>query len=174
MPKKEKRRKDKKYRSEEQPAAGIREASLSLTPEEYEALAIMAYAGDWVINSYEVPKNIKKIYKNVKEKVFSQAAKFGKEEMIRYSPEYDYYDLESEFGEDGIAMEFINEYENEVFWDKLLSRLAKRDILREYSREALGEMESVERVRMLMEKEEEYGKIFEKYGLDCVIVNISQ
>lgn len=173
MTQKEKRWKDKKSRSKEQPAAHTQEDCLGLTPEEYEALAIMVYAGDWIINSYEVPKNRKKIYTEVKKKVFSQADKFGKGNMIIHLPKYDLYQLKNEYGEEGIAMKFIEAYENAVFWDELINHLAKRDILHEYGREVLEEMEPAERIRLLMEKEEEYGKIFEEHGLDCNIVNRS-
>ena len=70
----------------------------------------MLYIGDWVINSCKVGEDRENKYAAVYEKVCSQAGKFGKEEIVSYFPGRNSYDLASEYGDDGLAMEFIQEY----------------------------------------------------------------
>jgi hypothetical protein len=148
----------------------IQEVALTLTPEEYETLAIMLYIGDWVINSCKVGEDRENKYAAVYEKVCSQAGKFGKEEIVSYFPGRNSYDLASEYGDDGLAMEFIQEYEDYIFWDELGNRLAKRDLLREYGREAIEKMEPKESIRRLLELEEYYNDVFCNQGLDALVI----
>ena len=157
--------------SAEKPPVG-EEKNLSLSPEEYEALAIMTYISEWVILSHEIgeERKGKKLYRDVKDKVFSQAGKFGKEKMIFYSPEFNMYDLEREYGDEGIATKLIDEYDEEGFWELLTLRLAKRDLWREYGEEGIEKMDRREYFSKMQEKEEMYHDAFCRDGLDALIL----
>ena len=130
----------------------------------------MLYIGDWVINSCKVGEDRENKYAAVYEKVCSQAGKFGKEEIVSYFPGRNSYDLASEYGDDGLAMEFIQEYEVYIVWDELGNRLANRDLLREYGREAIEKMEPKESIRRLLELEEYYNDVFCNQGLDALVI----
>lgn len=151
-------------------SSDIQEAALTLSPEEYEALAVLAYIGDWVINSCELSEDREELYTEVYKKVCSQAGKFGKETMVSYSPENNFYELDSEYGDEGLAMEFIEDFENNVFWDELTSRLAKRDLLREYGIEAIEKMDVIERFMKLQELEASYNDVFCDQGLEALVL----
>ena len=100
------------------------------TKKEYRLLLDIFSIAEWVMNSHKVGDNPKsEPYKKLEQKVFSYAKDFGFENLVMYDkvlnqyfPTRKYEDLETD-------RPFIEEFEEEVFWDELCNRLAQRDLL---------------------------------------------
>jgi hypothetical protein len=62
--------------------------------------------------------------------------------------------------------QYIDEYNSDVFWDELIHRLARRDLIREYGEENVINMS----LEQLIEKEqqfiEKYDEEFAKNGIE--------
>ncbi len=67
-------------------------------------------------------------------------------------------------------MRFIEEFEEDVFWDALANKLAWRDLVQQEGVEVVEKMEFVERGTKLMDLESWYQEEFTENGLTNVKV----
>ena len=81
-----------------------------------------------------------------------------------YEPELKGYFPTREYEEDSDVRKFIEEFENDSFWDELITRLAERDFGKEVG-EGIKEMSVEKRFQRLSELEEKYAEEFEREGL---------
>ena len=91
----------------------------------------------------------------------------GYEDLIEYSSEYDKFFETRKFDESGIQ-DYVDEYDENVFWSELALRLAKRDVIREVEADEIGGDDYLLRV---LHKEELYQDEFYENGLQNVIVD---
>ena len=63
-------------------------------------------------------------------------------------------------------MRYIEEFEDDVFWDALPHRFAVRDLVKQVGEKKFEEMEFVERATKLVELESIYYKELEENGID--------
>jgi hypothetical protein len=135
---------------------------IQLTKEEYRLLLDMLHISDWVMNSHKVEEDPKtQPYKRVEQKIMSYAKEFGFENLVEYDNKYDEYNPTSEFEDLESSMAFIEDYEDDVFWDELCHRLAQRDLIRE---KGLKKIQAMEPMARMLEED----KIAEKYDSEFV------
>ncbi|MCL6614132.1 MAG: hypothetical protein K6U03_05905 [Firmicutes bacterium] len=136
---------------------------INLTPEQYEILIKLVYLGNWVVNGALTPDERLPDFDEVEELVYAQAGGLAEEmglvrdEKGRFFPSAA---LEDEL------MEFIDDYEEDCFWDHLSQRLAYRDLVEELGEEAVEMMPPNERAEALYRHEERYDREFEESGLE--------
>lgn len=76
-----------------------------------------------------------------------------------------------EFEENGLAHTFIDEFENDSFWEELTSRLSERDVINQLgSTDRFEQLPLQERIRLLVEREEFYNEEFVTHGLKHLIL----
>ena len=139
---------------------------IQLSKEEYRLLLDMLHISDWVMNSHKVEEDSKaKPYKQVEQKILSYAKEFGFEDLVEYDNKYDEYSPTCEFEDLVSSTSFIEDYDDDVFWDELCHRLAQRDLIRERGLKEIKEMEPM--ARMVEED-----KIAEKYDSEFVVNGI--
>ena len=63
-------------------------------------------------------------------------------------------------------MRYIEEFEDDVFWETLPHRLAVRDLVSQVGEKGYREMEFEERVSKILDLEEIYNKELEENGID--------
>jgi hypothetical protein len=86
---------------------------------------------------------------------------------MQYDEELEQY-FPTSLLEDGPAMQYIDEYDNDTFWDELTERLVERDVFRELGAGKLRKMTFEERWEAEEPLREKYGIEFEKNGIDNV------
>jgi hypothetical protein len=135
-----------------------RNMKINFTKEQYEGLIKLVYLGNWVVNSYRTNDIIDK-YEDLEQYIFSFFEDFKMDKYIEYDRTIDEYFPTREFEENTEVEEYREEYDNYTFWDELIYRLARRDMIRKYGEAAVLAMAPDE----LMSKEEDF---IEKYEVE--------
>lgn len=89
----------------------------------------------------------------------------GFKHLVEYDPETGQYAPTSTYEEEGAFMDFIDEYDNDTFWDELTDRLAFRDLIRQEGEERVRSMPPEERFEKLCSMRDRYVTEFEQHGL---------
>ena len=144
---------------------------IQLSKEEYRLLLDMLYLSEWVMSAHKVEEEPRaKPYKQVAQKLLSYAKEFGFEDLVEYEKKYDEYAPTRAFEELESSTAFIEDYDDDVFWDELCHRLAQRDLIREKGLKKIKEMEPM--ARMLEEDTiaEKYDSEFIANGIENFII----
>jgi hypothetical protein len=139
--------------------------NISFTPEQYKSLLMLTYLGSWMVNAHKVDPD--KTFDDLGMYNYSFAQSFGIKDLIESTGDGKYYPTKK-FEE--IAEEYLDEYDNETFWDELIDRLADRDFVGKYGQTAIEKMTIEERFSNRDEFEEHYATEFEEHGLDRVTI----
>lgn len=141
---------------------------INFTKKEFEVLLNVVYMADWVIDAHQEGDNDEtKQYRDLEQKIFSYAKEFGLEKYVQWEAKFQNFFPTREL-EDGNAREFIEQFEDDTFWDELTDRLAKRDFIRKYGEEAISKMDVRERFEKFDEFEEKYLLEFEENGIENI------
>lgn len=114
------------------------------TKKQYEALMKMAYLGSWLANACKTGDDRDMEIESIEEYIFSFAKDFGMEEHVEQNEDkkgkvYPTRDFEE------MMSEYIDDYNEENFWDELVHSLSGRDFLEHYGKESIEKMEMSER-----------------------------
>lgn len=140
---------------------------INLTKKQYRSLIDLVHMGDMMVNGIRTTDKVEE-YEELREYIYSFAKQMGCEDIVKYDAKYGMH-FETRDFETGKIQEYISEYDNEVFWTELPSRLADRDIIR--LQKLTGELTDREEwLRKVWAKEEEYQIEFETNGLENVEV----
>lgn len=112
------------------------------TKKQYEALMKMAYLGSWLANACKTGADRDMEIENIEEYIFSFARDFGMEAHVDPDEKGKVYPTR-EFEE--MMSEYIDDYNEENFWDELVHSLSGRDFLEQYGKETIEKMEMSER-----------------------------
>lgn len=141
---------------------------VELSKEEYRNLIDMIQIAEWVMNAHkteEDPSTEK--YSKLEQKIFSFANKMGCENLIEYDKEMNRYFPTKEFDE-GQGMQYIDEYNNDSFWDELLDRIVVRDVIQKIGEKKARELTFEECLEVEEPLREKYSIEFEQNGLDNI------
>lgn len=145
---------------------------IDFTKEEYRRLLDMLTIADWVMSSQRnEPDERVAPYDELQQKIFSVAEEFGFDNLISYDKNLDGYFPTMEFENESLEQTFIEEYNEDCFWDMLAGRLAQRDLMDEHGADTFLAMDPVDRMTMEDNKVDEYLDEFEVNGLDNLRVN---
>jgi|688.fasta_scaffold290548_1 hypothetical protein len=141
---------------------------IHFTKKEYRLLLDMLYIADWVMHSHQlISERGHKEHEALYDKIKSYYREMEAEDIIEYSKETDSYYETREYEEKTLE-EFITPYDEDIFWEELVDRLAKRDVFRKIGIEKYNKMELIERIKTMSEAAEQYENEFEEHGLDRV------
>lgn len=144
---------------------------INFTRKEYRLLIDILEISEWVLNAHSsVEREDTKKYSELIQKIFSYAKQMGYEDLIVYDKHLEGYYATREYEENGEQMRFIEEFEEDVFWDALANKLAWRDLVQQEGVEVVEKMEFVERGTKLMDLESWYQEEFTENGLTNVKV----
>ena len=138
---------------------------IGFTKKEYRALLEMLGIADWVLHAHfaDEPED-RKSYRDLQQRISSFAETFGCGHLIEYDPRLMRYYGTREFEE--VYLQFIEEFEDESFWQDLAARLAERDTARRIDVEKWTLMDRMDRLKEIDRDEEKYWEEFEANGLD--------
>ena len=139
---------------------------INFTKKEYQTLVEMLLVADWVITGHEEEEREEtKPYKELRKKVLSYHKEMGMAKAFEYSPEHDEYFETAAYEVSGPHMRFIDEYDEQVFWEELATRLAERDFVAEEMLRAAGSRSEEERTARLLALTARYEGEFAENGL---------
>jgi hypothetical protein len=138
---------------------------ITLTKKEYLALLDMFEIADWVLHSHKVEEpGETKPYRDLEQKIYGLAEEFGCQRLVEYSgPDARYYP--SRELEEGAAMDFIEAFEEDTFWSRLVEHLAERDLVRELGEQKFAILDRTKRWEKMEALEEKYWEEFEVNGV---------
>jgi hypothetical protein len=142
---------------------------IEISKGEYKILLHILEIADWILTSQKSKDEKRhKPYRKFEQKIFSLADVMGYESLFEYSKDFHEYMPTRKYEDTCSAMKFIEEFENESFWDELIDRLAERDAIREVGDSGFKALEGINRITKVEEHKEKYFDEFEKYGLDRI------
>ena len=134
---------------------------ISLTKDQYENLIKLVFLGDWLVNSFRTDRISD--FDELENHIYSHAQAFGLEKYVLYDEGAKEYFPTDAFEQS--VVDYIEEYDEDNFWDELVHSLGQRDFVRHYGRAAIQKMKFEE----MLEKEapfvQKYADEFEKNGL---------
>lgn len=139
---------------------------IELSQDEYRTLLGILEISNWILFGHhnQDPEDRKK-FRDFEQKIFGYAKEMGFEDLIEYHEEYQEYLPTKQHDDNSEVMPFIDEYENDSFWEELKSRLSYRDTLRKYGQAKLDQMSNKDHFRAQSEFGEKYQAEFEHYGV---------
>ena len=141
---------------------------INLTKKEYRTLVEMIYLSDWVVSAHEIERdNIDKAHVELRKKLLSHYKEMQMEDMIEYSAQDDDY-YETNDYDQYIHEKFIDKYNENIFWEELIDKLAVRDVINNIGMEKYLKLDMLERMHKIGNEKEKYGIEFEKHELNRV------
>ncbi|SHG16086.1 hypothetical protein [Ornithinibacillus halophilus] len=132
---------------------------INITKKQYKLLTELLYLGEWTANSWRTDGDRFKEYEEIVQYFNSFAKDFGFDDVIAYDQSMGDYFHTLEF--EKTVEPFIQENDNEVFWNQLTYRLAKRELNNLKEKPKTQD----EYINKLFEIEEKYEIEFEKNGI---------
>lgn len=133
------------------------------TKEEFKTLLDLVYAGNLLINSMKDSDNKSQPHHEMEQMVFKLAKDYGYEELITFDEEYNEYTPSHVYEKDEMN-DAIDAYEDRVFWEELVVRMARKEALNELGDEN-PDMTSAELRNRQVQLEEYYEDEFIESGL---------
>ena len=139
---------------------------INFTKKEYQLLVTMIEISDWVMNSFNTTDRTDTVdYRSLRNKILSYADEMGMKGC--YEKDGDTYYETFEYEQNSKQSSFIDEYDEESFWQQLVTRLVERDYAQQYGDEEVG-FET--RVQRLTEIEKRYAEEINNFGLSNIII----
>ena len=139
---------------------------INFTKKEYRYLLDLIYLGDWVMTADDVeddPK--KKHHEEITQKIYSFAKDFDCEDLIEYNSDFDKHNETRNFEESEVA-QYLASFEENSFWETLISRLAERDFLKDLPSGGLNALTLDEKFSGIQKHEDKWADEFSKFGIN--------
>ncbi|OGQ48135.1 MAG: hypothetical protein A3I09_04505 [Deltaproteobacteria bacterium RIFCSPLOWO2_02_FULL_47_10] len=142
---------------------------IELTKDEYRRLLIMASIGNIVINGYRTDDIIEEFEKMMNH-LCKYAKDFGETEFVDSKPDEKGIYWET-IRLDDVGHEYLDEYDDEAFWEELADRLASREMEKQHGKGGLAKMSKEESLKKFWEIEEMFNEEFYNNGIDNLQLN---
>lgn len=139
---------------------------INITKREYRLLLDILNIADWVLHAHHVQKPSEtEGHRQLKQRFYSYAKEMGFKNLIEYIPKYEEYFPTAEFEDKSLYMNYIDEFVEDTFWDELIERLVRRDLVREVGEDNFKNMSITERFEKEDPIRQKYEEEFEANGL---------
>ena len=139
---------------------------IDLTNDEYRKLLDLLYLGNWVMTANDTENDeSKKKYEEITQKIYSYAKDFECDELVEFNAEFGEYFETVELEESEVS-QYLQEYDENNFWDTLIMRLAERDYLREITPREFNKLSSEEKITGTQKHEQKWEDEFSKNGIN--------
>ncbi|MDH4201045.1 MAG: hypothetical protein OEV66_11805 [Spirochaetia bacterium] len=136
---------------------------ITISNKQYEKLVKLIYLGMWIVESHDSKDNNDFI--EIEQLIYSQIKNIPGSQMIQYDEVTKKYYPSIDFDKDDIIADHLDNYDENCFWDELIDRLTKRDMLKKFGLENIHNMSHKE----VFENEKEiiahYESAFEESGV---------
>lgn len=146
------------------PCHGHAPVHVELTRSQFRALLKAVYLGEHMANGFRIGEERLQEFSEIRHTLLALAEKLGFNDLVEYDEELKDHFPTKEFDE---AMDpFIEDFEEESFWEELSYRLAVRDLVREFGEKRLKKMSRLEYAHELFARQDKYAEEETTYGLD--------
>ena len=135
-----------------------------ITNKEYRLLLNMLQIADWILHAHTVNSPDDE-YTALIQKFLVMAKDYECGDLVKYYEKKKAYYPTNEYLLSDEVQGPIDEHNDEIFWDELTDRLARRDVMREVGIKEYRELERLERSRRLLKAREKYNEEFSTQGL---------
>ena len=146
---------------------------VSFTAKEYRQLLELAHLGMWAVTGYQGEESAAaKRYYEFDQKLLERAAEMGCADLVETNKDGS-LQPSPKLAEDERVREIQSEFQNDVFWHEMVTRLADRDLAGEQAKRALqtpGVEPAPTQDEQLKQLEERYWDEFEKNDLANVVL----
>ena len=139
---------------------------LSFTKDELQLLIKLLYTGYYVCDRDEDSDSEKKAKELLIERFLQNALSYRIMDGIEYVAKYDRHFLDADHEE--LLLEDYNDFIEDSFWDELIFRLARRDLVNAVGEAKFKNMESLEIMKEEEKYMERYSKEFEENGIQRI------
>lgn len=136
---------------------------IECTKEEFKTLLDLVYAGNLLINGMRSKEERVAEHAEMEQQIFAMASSFEIDDVVTYDEEYEEY-MPTHTYENSEFAEYIDAYEDQVFWEELTLRMARRDALSILTDED-PEMPKSELNKLQLRLEDEYETEFSENGI---------
>lgn len=140
---------------------------IKFTKKQFQDLLILAYIGNWVINSHRGDQGINQ-FNELEEYLFSKTPLFGLE---KFADDDDPEDgIPSQYFQDHYAQDHIVKFEEDTLWDQLSERMAHKQIASMYTEDQLQRMDPRERWMIHTALVKKFAEEFSENGVNNLIL----
>lgn len=138
------------------------EHNITLSTEQLQILVKMVYLGDHLINGYRIEplKDFDEMCRH-----FFTLAKDLDNFSDPETPEFPTAQFE-----EGEVRDFIDEYDNNTFWEELNQRITDREMAKKYTEDQLKKMDTMERMHLYFEIEDKVSSHLQEHGYDQIVI----
>ena len=138
---------------------------INFTKKEYRLLVTMMEISDWVMHAHhDVERKDTEEYRILRNKILSYVGEMGMEDY--YIKEGDLYYETREYEDNSKQTNFIDEYEEDSFWEQLGTRLVDRDYYQKFGDD---EVDFETKAYRLTEIEKIYADEINEFGIANLI-----
>jgi len=141
--------------------------NIVLTKDKFYALLKAVYLGEYMANGYRTDDRIQELL-DIEQDLLVLADRSGLQDLVEYDAELKKFFPTNEFDE--MMLAFIDDFEEESFWEELAYRLALRDMIREFGEKGLKKMSRMRYAKELFGRQDRYLLEEENYGLERLAV----
>ena len=143
---------------------------INFTKNEYRQLVTMIEIADWVMNAHDSEeREDTKEYRILRNKILAFADEMGMKGC--YEKEGDTYYETLEYEENSEQSLFIEAFEEDSFWEQLISKLVSRDYNLQYGEEENADLET--RTKRIIEIRNRYEQEIDQFGLINFVIKKS-
>lgn len=146
-----------------------KDMKINLTKKQYETLLKLLYLGEWVVNAHRTDDRVED-FEEFEQYILSFYKDFDMQRYVAYDERLKMFFPTREFEDETGVEEYIDEYNDNTFWDELIYRLANRDLIDRYGEDAVKYMDWEERICKEEVFIEEYEEEFEKHGVKNLVI----
>lgn len=102
---------------------------INFTKAEYRTLLDIAYMASWVLTAHDIGEDPDKAgYAALLQKIYSHAKEMGHESLVDHDKMNNSFQPNHTFETESSAHDWIDAYDENIFWDELIERLTARDL----------------------------------------------
>ena len=136
---------------------------MSFTKDELQLLIKLLYTGYYVCDKDEDSDSEKKAKELLVDRFLQNALSYRIMDGIEYVAEYDKHFLDADHEE--LLLDDYNDFIEDSFWDELIFRLGRRDLVNAVGEAIFKNMDDLERIREEEKYMERYREEFEENGI---------
>lgn len=138
---------------------------IPFSKQEFRVLIDLLEMADWVLHAHRSDREDTQRYHSLIQKLFAQAKDNGCGEYIQHIPSDGSYCVTRTYEEQSETMQFIDQFEEDSFWEELITKLSERDAERRVAPKRLGDLGLEQLFNQLGIEEERWAQEFENHGV---------
>ncbi|MDH4263470.1 MAG: hypothetical protein OEV78_10545 [Spirochaetia bacterium] len=137
---------------------------IKIDNKQYEKLLKLIYMGMWVVEAYDQGND--NYFTEVEQMIYSKSSEIANQNLIEFDEASNKYFPALNFDKDDIIIKYIDGYEENIFWDELIDRLTKRDMIKKHTLDGIQKMTQAQVFEYENEFIEKYEKEFQEKGIE--------